>query len=203
MTSNALLLNCTLKPSPSESSCGLMLSKVSQALSRYDVQSEIVRVVDYDIRPGVSEDEGNGDEWPALLEKVKAAEILVMGSPVWMGSPSSVCKRVAERLDAMLSFKDDASRLPTFSKVAGVAVVGNEDGAHHVAAECFQWLNDVGYTIPAGATAYWVGEAMQPVDFKDLDEVPDAVQATIEMLASNTAHLARTLSESPYVGVAQ
>jgi len=180
-----------------------MLSKVSQALSRYDVQSEIVRVVDYDIRPGVSEDEGNGDEWPALLEKVKAAEILVMGSPVWMGSPSSVCKRVAERLDAMLSFKDDASRLPTFSKVAGVAVVGNEDGAHHVAAECFQWLNDVGYTIPAGATAYWVGEAMQPVDFKDLDEVPDAVQATIEMLASNTAHLARTLSESPYVGVAQ
>jgi hypothetical protein len=90
--------------------------------------------------------------------------------------------------------------MPTFGKVAVVAVVGNEDGAHHVAAECYQWLNDVGFTIPAAGAVYWVGEAMGSVDYQDLDETPEAVASSLEMTASSAAHLARLLVADGYPG---
>jgi hypothetical protein len=88
----------------------------------------------------------------------------------------------------------------SFGKVAVVAVVGNEDGAHHVCAELFQALNDVGFTLPATAGTYWVGEAMQKTDYKDLARTPDAVASATAMLARNAAHLATLLKTSPYPG---
>ena len=91
--------------------------------------------------------------------------------------------------------------MPSFGKVAVVAVVGNEDGAHHCHAATFQALNDVGFTIPAGAGAYWVGEAMGSTNYVDLKSVPKPVQQTLDMLASNTAHLARLLKRARYPGV--
>jgi multimeric flavodoxin WrbA len=180
MTVKALGLNCTLKRSPSSSSSDLLLSQLAAELAKFDVATEIVRVVDLDIRPGVSADEGDGDEWPELREKILDADIVVIGTPIWLGAPSSICKRVVERLDAMIGETDDAGRMPTFGKVAAVAVVGNEDGAHHVAAECFQWLNDVGFAIAAAGSVYWVGEAMGSVDYNDLEETPDAVGTACE-----------------------
>ena len=83
-------------------------------------------------------------------------------------------------------------------KVAIVSVVGNEDGAHHVSAELYQALNDVGYTLAPNAVAYWVGEAMGSTDFRDLAEVPARVASTVEMVASNAAHLAGLLAGAPY-----
>jgi len=100
MELSALLLNCTLKPSPGGSSTDAMLGLVAEKLAVHDVVSETVRVVDLDVRPGVGHDEGDGDDWPAIEAKVLEADILVLGTPVWLGSPSSVCKRVAERLEA-------------------------------------------------------------------------------------------------------
>ena len=87
-----------------------------------------------------------------------------------------------------------------FSKVAVAAIVGNEDGAHAVTAALFQGLNDEGWTIPAASACYWVGEAMQKTDLKDLDRVPEKVTQTARMLASNAAHLARLLAAQPYPG---
>ena len=113
--------------------------------------------------------------------------------PIWLGQPSSIAKRVLERMDAFLEETDDAKRMPAAGKVAVVAVVGNEDGAHHCHAASFQALNDVGFTIPANAGAYWVGEAMKSVNYVDLKKVPKEVNATLEMLASNSTHLARIL----------
>ena len=86
----------------------------------------------------------------------------------------------------------------TYGKVAAVGVVGNEDGAHHVTAELYQGLGDVGFTIPANAVTYWVGEAMQGVDYKDVDPPPEKTAATTKTLAANVAHLARLLRDSPY-----
>jgi hypothetical protein len=86
----------------------------------------------------------------------------------------------------------------SFGRVAAVAVVGNEDGAHHVSAEIFQALNDVGFTIPASAVTYWVGEAMGDINFVDLDETPEAVRKATDTLARNVAHLARLLAGQPY-----
>jgi predicted CoA-binding protein len=103
-------------------------------------------------------------------------------------------------MDAFLEETDDQGRMVSYGKVAAVAVVGNEDGAHHVSAEVFQALNDVGFTIPANAVAYWVGEAMGSTNFVDLKKTPEAVQTMVSMLARNTAHLAKLLKKSQYPG---
>jgi multimeric flavodoxin WrbA len=192
---HALALNCTLKRSPEPTSSDLLLRQLAEQLATHDVQTEVVRVVDLDILPGVSADEGPGDDWPALRRKILDAQILVLGTPIWLGAPSSVCKRVVERLDAMIGEADDRGRLPTTGKVAVVAVVGNEDGAHHVVAECFQWLNDVGFSIPANGSVYWVGEAMGSVDYRDLDATPEKVESTLRSVAGNAVHLAQLLTD--------
>lgn len=199
----ALALNCSLKASKDDekSSTDKLLGDMLEAMEAYGVSGEMVRVADHDIKAGVTSDEGDGDAWPALREKIVAADILVLGLPIWLGQPSSVAKRVVERMDAFIEESDDRKRMPAAGKVAVVGVVGNEDGAHHCHAEMFQALNDVGFTIPANAGAYWVGEAMGSVNYVDLKTVPDKVEETIAMLASNTVHLARALKRDPYPGV--
>ena len=129
-----------------------------------------------------------------------AADLLIVGSPIWLGQPSSVAKRVLERMDAFLDEKDDHGRMPSYGKVAIVAVVGNEDGAHHVGAEMFQALTELGFTIPAGGVTYWVGEAMGSTDYKDLKKTPAALADWTPMLASNAAHLAKLLKQHAYPG---
>jgi multimeric flavodoxin WrbA len=195
-----VVLCCTLKPSPAPSSAELLGREVLAALADHDVDGDVIRVVDHDVRFGVSTDEGGGDAWPGIRARILAANLLIIATPIWLGQPSSVCKMVLERLDAELSETDDQGRLLTFGKVAAVAVVGNEDGAHHVGAELFQGLNDVGFTIPANGMTYWVGEAMQGVDLRDLPETPEKTRGTTRVAAANAAHLARTLASSPYPG---
>ncbi|MFC7534032.1 flavodoxin family protein [Actinoplanes sp. GCM10030250] len=197
-TLKALVLCCSLKPSPAPSSSELLGREVLTALADHDVDGEVVRIVDHDVRFGVSTDEGDGDEWPAIREKILAAQILIVSTPIWMGQPSSVCKMVLERLDAELSETDDQGRLLTYGKAAAVTVVGNEDGAHHVTAEVFQALNDVGFTIPAAASTYWVGEAMGSVDYSDAGPKPDTTGKATATLATNVAHVARLMATQPY-----
>lgn len=199
----AIGLNATLKRSGGEdSSTDRMLGLLRDGLAQHDVEwAGTIRLADHRIVPGVTSDEGDGDEWPEIRRRILEADILVFGTPIWLGQLSSLAKMVLERMDAFLSETDDRSRMPSFGKVAVAAIVGNEDGAHRVTADLFQALNDVGWTIPAGAATYWVGEAMHKTDFKDLDRVPDAVQQTARMAAANAAHLVRLLQGSPYPGV--
>jgi multimeric flavodoxin WrbA len=199
----AFALNCSLKSTKDEeeSSTDRMLSDLLGALKRHDVGGEIARAVDHDIKPGVLSDEGKGDGWPALRRKIVAADIFILGTPIWMGQPSSVAKRVLERLDAFLSETDDKGRMPAAGKVALVAIVGNEDGAHHCHAACFQALNDVGFSIPANGGVYWVGEAMGDVNYVDLPGTPKIVVEMLKMAASNAAHLAKVLKAENYPGV--
>jgi multimeric flavodoxin WrbA len=154
--------------------------------------------VDHDVKPGVQTDMGEGDEWPGIRERLLAADILVLATPIWLGHPASLAQRVLERLDAELSETDVKGRPSMFDKVALVAVVGNEDGAHHVTAELYQGLGDVGFTLPAQGVTYWVGEAMQGTDFQDLPETPEATAGTTATAARNAAHLARALKSMPY-----
>jgi multimeric flavodoxin WrbA len=175
-----------------------MASQVLERLAEHGIETSSVRVVDHDVKPGVELDMGEGDEWPNLRKQVIEADILVLATPTWMGQQSSVCMRVLERLDAELSEKDDEGRPLTYGKVAVVAVVGNEDGAHHISAMLFQALNDVGFSLPAGAVTYWNGEAMHTKDYLELDKTPEKVAQTTATLARNAAHLARALRASPY-----
>ena len=199
----AFALNCSLKSTRDEenSSTDRMLSDLLGALNEHDVAGDIVRAVDHDIKPGVLSDMGEGDGWPDLREKIVAADIFILGTPIWMGQPSSVAKRVLERLDAFLSETDDRGRMPAAGKVALVAIVGNEDGAHHCHAACFQALNDVGFTIPANGGVYWVGEAMGSVNYVDLQGTPETVVEMLKMAAANAAHLAAALKVENYPGV--
>jgi multimeric flavodoxin WrbA len=172
-----------------------------QALGKHDVDGEIVRVADHNIKPGVTSDEGEGNEWPALRKRVIAADILIIGTPICLGQPSSIAKRVLERMDAVLEEADNKKRMPSFGKVAIVAVVGNQDGAHHYHAEIYQALNDVGFTIPACGGTYWVGEAMGSTDYQDLRKPhKETVQAT-KLVAANAPHLAACLKAKTYPSV--
>ena len=130
-----------------------------------------------------------------------AADILIMATPIWLGQPSSVAKRVLERMDAFLDETDAKGRMPSSGKVALAVVVGNEDGAHHTAAELFQALLEVGFTVPPGGATYWVGEAMGTKEYKNLLKTPKPVADWTPMLASNAIQLARLLKARKYPGL--
>lgn len=194
----ALALNCSLKPSPAPSSGGLMARQFLDLLAERDVAGEIVRVVDHRVIPGVETDMGDGDEWPRIREKVLAADIVVFVSPIWMGHPASVAQLVLERLNADSAETRDDGNPVHFGRVAVAGIVGNEDGAHKVTADVYQARGDVGFTIPAQGGTYWVGEAMQKVDYNDLDETPEPTAAAMRTAVANAVHLARSLRASPY-----
>jgi len=198
MTLTAFALNCTLKPSPQSSSTELLMSQMLADLESNGVTTTSARLVDYNITPGVETDMGVGDEWPGIRAQILAADIFVVVTPTWVGQLTSVGQQILERLDAELSETDDKGRPSLYDKVAVVGVVGNEDGAHHITAQLFQGLADLGFTISSQASTYWNGEAMNSVDYKDLPETPDAVAAATKALASNAAHLAGLLKQSPY-----
>ncbi len=203
MSINVIAINATLKKSgKDQSSTDAMIELIATYLPDHDARLvETIRLADHEIHPGVTSDEGEGDQWPAIRSKILAADVLIFGTPIWMGQPSSIAKRAMERMDAFLSETDDAGRTPAYGKVAIFAIVGNEDGAHFTTAAVAQSLNDVGWTIPAASACYWVGEAMNKKDFKDLDQVPKVTRETAKMVAANAVHLARLLKQSVYPGM--
>src|SRR3954451_22761528 len=81
----ALVLSCTLKRSPAASSSQLLGERIMEQLREHGVEGEVVRVVDHDVRFGVSTDEGDGDGWPEIRTKMLAADILAIVTPIWMG----------------------------------------------------------------------------------------------------------------------
>jgi multimeric flavodoxin WrbA len=153
---NATCLVCTLKRSPEPSNAESLAEVVLGALRDHGVSTDVIRLADHQIDPGVvSEAVSEADEWPAIRERVLAAQILIFAVPTWLGQPSSVAKRALERMDALISETDDADRPVAYNRVAGVVVVGNEDGAHHVISEVNGALCDIGYTIPGQNWTYW------------------------------------------------
>ncbi len=164
----ALFLNCTLKPSPQESNTGRLRL-----------------------------DEGGGDEWPAIREQILGAGILVLATPTWIGQPSSVAKRVLERMDAMLSETDDDGVPVAYNRVAGFVVTGNEDGAHHVIAELAQGVIDIGFTVPGQAWTYWnMGPGPGP-SYGEADHGHEWSHTTGRAAAQNLLAVARALAASP------
>jgi len=200
MTLKITALNCTLKTGKKASSTERLLNEILTEFKGYGADGELIRITELNIKPGVTSNEGDGDDWPDVRKKILNSDILLMGTPIWLGQPSSVCHRVLERMDAFLGETDEKGRMVSYGKIACVAVVGNEDGAHHVSAELYQALNDVGFTLAANAVSYWVGEAMGSTDYKDLKKTPDKVANATKMMVRNTVHLANLLKENQYPG---
>lgn len=156
----ALFLNCTLKRSPEVSNTRALIDKAVKLFEDLGVESEVIRLADYNIPSGISSYEGEGDQWPEILEKIKACDILIIGSPIWFGVRSSIVQRTIERLDDTYTQGDSQTgQFPLYGKVAGVIVTGNEDGAHNVGAHTLFNLSHLGCTIPPNSDSYWVGDA--------------------------------------------
>ena len=190
MPLTAIAINCTLKARAAASrSTDKMIGLIADGCARRAWIGETIRIADHDVMPGVSVRRGGGRRLAGIRARILAADILIFGTPIWMGQPSSVAKRVIERMDAFLSETDDQGRMPSFGKVALVAVVGNEDGAHYVSAQDLPGAERHGLDGPAGGTAYWVGEAMGNVDFQDLPKVPDKVTETVKMAGDATRRI--------------
>jgi multimeric flavodoxin WrbA len=194
----ALVLNCTLKPSPQTSSTEALARVLMQELAKGGVETDLVRLVDLNIKPGVSGDEGEGDDWPSVDEKLKAADIVVFATPTWLGQMSSVCQRALERMDAWFEETDDSGRPVAFGKVAGVVITGNEDGAHHIVATVCQGLIDMGFTIPAQSWTYWhLGPGPGP-DYVETDQGHDYSDRVARNAARNLLALAKVLKPDAY-----
>ncbi len=193
----ATLLNCTLKPSPQGSNTQALADHVIEAMKSRGVETEVFRIADLDVPPGVETDLGEGDEWPRVHQSICDSDIVILATPTWLGHPSSVAQRALERMDAMLSETDDQSRPVAYNKVGGVVVTGNEDGAHHVIAEVAQGLIDIGFTVPGQAWTYWNrGPGPGPV-YTDTDEGHDWSQMTGRTMAANLVTVAEALASHP------
>jgi multimeric flavodoxin WrbA len=194
----ALLLNCTLKKSPEQSNTQALMDIVVGHLEDQGVQCEMLRPVDFTIPFGVVNDMGDGDEWPQILEKVLACDILILGMSIWFGVRNSVVQMVIERLDGTYTLTNDVGQYPMYNKVGGVVVTGNEDGAHACAETTLFNLSHLGCTIPPNADTYWVGDAGPGPSFIEAGgaQHPYTLK-TAGWMAHNVVHMARILHASP------
>jgi multimeric flavodoxin WrbA len=193
----AVVLSCTLKKSPDVSNTEALAAVVITEMQQQGVEVELIRLVDHTILHGVTSDEGNGDEWPLIHEKLLAAQILVIATPTWLAHPSSLSQQVLERMDAMLSEQDAQGRPVAYDKVAGIVVTGNEDGAHHVISELSGALVDIGYTIPANSWTYWNKGPGATMNYLDTDYRHDWSAKTGKAAAVNLVAVARALQAMP------
>ncbi len=196
-----LCLNCTLKKSPDRSHTEALIEKAVLEFKKLDAECEVLRVVDFNIAPGVDSDMGQGDEWPKILEKIKQCDILIIGSPIWVGGQSSICQRVIERLDATFYDKEtqdpETGQYILYNKVAGVIITGNEDGAQEVMARLFMALNQFGATIPPNASTYWVGEAGPGPSYIDAGQDSQYTNKLTVLMVQNLVAMANTLKANP------
>lgn len=199
----ALFINCTLKRSPEVSHTRGLIDISEAIMAENGVATEVIRAVDHDIAPGVwpdmTEHGLDSDAWPGLYEKVQRADILVLGSAIWLGDKTSVCTRVIERLYGNSHLLNEQGQYAYYGKVGGCLITGNEDGAKHCAMNILYSLQHLGYTIPPQADAAWIGEAGPGPSY--LDEGSggpenDFTNRNTTFMTWNLMHLARMLKDA-------
>jgi multimeric flavodoxin WrbA len=198
----ALFVNCTLKRSPEVSNTEGLAAVSMAIMGRQGVAVDEIRAVDHDIATGVWPDMVEhgwaSDEWPALFERVLAADILVLCTPIWLGQISSVCARVIERLYGNSSRLNAAGQYAYYGRVAGCVVTGNEDGIKHCSMAVLYSLQHLGYTIPPQADAGWIGEAGPGPSYLDAGSGGpdnDFTNRNTTFMTWNLLHLARMLKD--------
>lgn len=197
----AVYINCTLTRSPDHSHTQILIDRSAAIMEEQGVTVDHIRAVDHDLAPGVwpdmTEHGAASDDWPVLYGRITAADILVLGTPIWLGEKSSVCTRVIERLYGNSSLLNEAGQYAYYGKVAGCLVTGNEDGIKHCAMNILYSLQHLGYSIPPQADAGWIGEAGPGPSYGDdgagLDN--DFTNRNTAFMTWNLMHLARALRD--------
>lgn len=198
----ALFINTTLKRSPERSNTQGLMDISIEIMRRQGVTVETIRATDHDIPPGVwpdmTEHGWPTDDWPDLFAKVMDADILVLGTPIWLGEKSSVCTRVIERLYGNSSQLNEHGQYAYYGRVGGCLVTGNEDGVKHCSMNVLYSLQHLGYAIPPQADAGWIGEAGPGPSYLDEDSggpENDFTNRNTTFMTWNLLHLARILNE--------
>ncbi len=202
MKIKALIINCTLKRSPATSNTEVLINKVIKEYEKIGVETESLRIVDYNIKPGVSSDEGEGDEWPEVFNKIKSCDIFILASPIWVGRTASTTQRIIERLDALFHEEDlmnkENGQFVSYNKVGGAIVTGNEDGAHSVTGHIIWAMQELGFTVPPNVNTYWVGKAGPgPSYIEAHGERHLYTNKTLRYLVHNTTYFAKLLKSNP------
>lgn len=203
---NALFFNCTLTKSPEPSHTELLIDTSKSIMDTHGVKTEVIRVIDHDIATGIypdMRDHGwDTDEWPAVYEQVKKADIIVIAGPIWLGDNSSVTKRLIERLYANSSDQNDRGQYLNYGKVGGALITGNEDGVKHCAMDILYSLQHIGFTIPPQADAGWIGEIGpgpsygDEVDGKRIGLDNDFTNRNTTFMTWNLMHMAKLLKNA-------
>lgn len=202
----ALYFNCTLTKSPEKSHTDLLLETSRSIMEKHGVKTEVIRAIDHDIATGIYPDmREHGweiDEWPAIYEKVKSADIVVIAGPIWLGDNSSVTKQIIERLYANSADQNENGQYLNYGKVGGALITGNEDGVKHCAMDILYSLQHIGFTIPPQADAGWIGEIGpgpsygDEVDGKIVGLDNDFTNRNTTFMTWNLLHVAKLLKDA-------
>lgn len=201
----ALFLNCTLKPSPRDSHTETLIEESKAILEKNNISAEVLRPVDYDVAPGVypdmTEHGFENDDWPEIQEKVMEANILILGSPIWLGEKSSVCTQVIERLYGYSSTLNEKGQYAYYGRAGGCLITGNEDGIKHCSMNILYSLQHLGYVVPPQADAGWIGEAGPGPSYGDEGEDGpvgfdnEFTRRNTTFMTWNLMHMARMLDQ--------
>lgn len=197
MSIKALYLNSSLKTGETTSNTEALMQKSMDILDHEGVETELLRIADYNIIPGMSADMGNGDEWPEVFRKINDSDIVVIGTPIWNGHKSSLATIVMERIYAQSSETADNGQSKYYNKVFGTVVTGNEDGAKEAGGSILYRMANLGFTIPPNTNAYWVGEAGPGPSYIEAGQENEFTQNQIQMMSYNLIHFARMFKDNP------
>ncbi len=204
---SALFLNCSIKYDASQSHTMKLVNRAAGIMREEGVDVEILHALDHDIAFGMEKDlgpQGRADDWPAIQEKIMAADIFVMGTPIWLGVKSSVATLAVERMYAYSGDRNDRGQYLYYGKTAGCIVTGNEDGVKACSMEILYAMSHIGYTIPPQADCGWIGEAGPGPSYGDVIEgsdVPagydnDFTNRNTTFMAWNLMHTAKLLRDA-------
>ena len=206
----AVFVNCSIKKDKTQSHTALLMKKASDIMRAEGVEVEDIYVLDYDVAFGMLKDgreEGQKDDWPKIQKKIISADILVIGSPIWLGVKSSVATLVIERMYAYSGERNTKDQYLYYGKTGGCVITGNEDGIKHCAMDILYALQHIGYTVPPQADCGWIGEAGPGASYGDTQydgqkfKVPmgfdnDFTNRNTTFMAWNLMHIAKMLKEN-------
>ena len=200
---SALFINCTLKKSPRTSHTRGLIDVSKHIMEKHNVDVEVIRAIDYDIATGVypdmTEKNWDKDDWPAIQKKVLDSDILVLGTPIWLGSKSSICSKVIERLYSYSGEVNEEGQYIYYGRVGGTIITGNEDGVKHCAMNILYSLQHLGYVIPPQSDAGWIGEIGPGPSYLDEDSGGPENEFTnrnTTFMTWNLMHMAKMLKEN-------
>lgn len=207
----ALFINCSIKKDSKDSHTGKLMNRAIGIMREQGVDVESIYALDFDIAFGMVKDGKEAgwekDDWPRIQEKIMAADILVLGTPIWLGVKSSMATLVIERMYAYSGDRNNKDQYLYYGKTAGCVITGNEDGIKHCAMDLLYAMQHIGYTVPPQADCGWIGEAGPGPSYGDIEWKGERVDPPLgynndftnrntTFMAWNLMHMARLLKDN-------